>query len=56
MICGRILVTGANGFLGRAILTQLQMSGVPVCGTDIGAVSSVHGVAYQKQILQDRKS
>ena len=48
MICGRILVTGANGFLGRAILTQLQMSSVPVYGTDIGAVSSLPGVAYQK--------
>lgn len=43
-----ILVTGANGFLGRAILTLLQTSGISVCATDLGATSGASGIVYRK--------
>ena len=44
-----VLVTGANGFLGRTILTQLQMEGFAVlCATDMGSASATAGIAYQK--------
>ena len=45
---GAVLVTGANGFLGKTILTHLLTGDVPVCATDVGGVSAVAGVAYHK--------
>jgi len=30
--CGRILITGANGMLGRAFARELELAGVPFCG------------------------
>jgi nucleoside-diphosphate-sugar epimerase len=45
---GTVLVTGANGFLGKTILTHLVSANVPVRATDVGGVSTVAGVAYQR--------
>jgi nucleoside-diphosphate-sugar epimerase len=45
---GNVLVTGANGFLGKTILTQLLTANVQVRATDVGGVSTVPGVAYQR--------
>ena len=36
MNIGTVLVTGANGFLGKAILTQLMSENLTVYGTDMG--------------------
>ena len=44
----RILITGANGFLGRSILDLLQASGLSVRATDLGAASVISGVSYRK--------
>ena len=43
-----VLVTGANGFLGNTILTQLQRAGFTVRATDMGSASATAGIAYQK--------
>jgi nucleoside-diphosphate-sugar epimerase len=44
-----VLVTGANGFLGREILSRLLASGISVCATDLDAASSVSDiVVYRK--------
>ncbi|KAF0159682.1 MAG: NAD dependent epimerase/dehydratase family [Syntrophaceae bacterium] len=48
MSLNRILVTGANGFLGRAILSLLQASGISVWATDLGEVGCVSDIAYRK--------
>ncbi len=45
---GNILLTGANGFLGRAILSQLQASGIPVCATDLGATIGASDIVYRQ--------
>lgn len=42
------LVTGANGFLGRAILSRLLTSGVSVRATDLGAASGASDIEYRK--------
>jgi nucleoside-diphosphate-sugar epimerase len=42
------LVTGANGFLGRAILFRLQASGITVRATDLGAAGGASGIVYRK--------
>ncbi len=45
----RILITGANGFLGRSIFDLFQASGLSVLATDLGAVSSgVSNAFYRK--------
>jgi len=44
----QVLVTGANGFLGRAILFRLLTSGVSVRATDLGATSGASGIVYRK--------
>lgn len=43
-----VFVTGANGFLGRTILTQLLKNDFSVCATDMGSISATAGIAYQK--------
>jgi nucleoside-diphosphate-sugar epimerase len=43
-----VLVTGANGFLGRAIISRLHASDFSVRATDLGAASGTPGVVYQK--------
>ncbi len=43
-----LLVTGANGFLGRAILSRLQASRISVCATDLGATIGASDIVYQK--------
>ena len=48
MPSNRILVTGANGFLGRAILSQLQAAGISVRATDLGAVGGASDIVYRK--------
>jgi nucleoside-diphosphate-sugar epimerase len=48
VLSGNILLTGANGFLGRAILSQLQASGIPVCATDLGATIGASDIVYRQ--------
>jgi nucleoside-diphosphate-sugar epimerase len=43
-----VLVTGANGFLGQAILAELQSAECSVCGTDLGAGNHVPALEYYK--------
>ena len=43
-----VLVTGANGFLGRAILSQLLKMRFSTRATDLGCASATAGIAYQK--------
>lgn len=43
-----ILITGANGFLGHAILRLLQAAGLWVFATDIGDVCSLLNTPYRK--------
>jgi len=42
-----VLITGANGFLGRAILSQLQVSGISARATDLHATGP-HDIEYRK--------
>ena len=44
----QVLVTGANGFLGRAILSRLLTSGVSVRATDLSEASGASGIVYRK--------
>ncbi len=44
----QVLVTGANGFLGRAIVSRLLTSGISVRATDLGAASGTSGIVYRK--------
>ena len=43
-----VLLTGANGFLGRAILSRLLNSDVSVYATDFGPAGRISGAAYRK--------
>lgn len=43
-----VVITGANGFLGKEILSTLQSDGFAVCATDIQVIAAIAGVAYQK--------
>jgi nucleoside-diphosphate-sugar epimerase len=43
-----VLVTGANGFLGQAILFRLVSSGLSVCATDLGPNGNFPDVIYRK--------
>jgi len=43
----RILITGANGFLGQSILEQLQAAGFSVLATDLGDVCRVLNTIYR---------
>ena len=43
-----ILVTGANGFLGKAIIEELVSQGLPTRGTDIGKEFGRLNVQYRK--------
>jgi nucleoside-diphosphate-sugar epimerase len=43
-----VLVIGANGFLGKAIVSQLQKASFTVCATDLGSASVACGITYQK--------
>ena len=43
-----ILVTGANGFLGQAILSRLQASGISVRATDLAAARVASDIVYGK--------
>jgi nucleoside-diphosphate-sugar epimerase len=43
-----ILVTGANGFLGREILSRLRASGISVRATDLGSAGSTSDIVYRK--------
>jgi len=43
-----ILVTGANGFLGRAIVSLLRASGLIVCATDINPRCFMPGIMYKQ--------
>ncbi len=52
---GNILITGANGFLGRSILDLLQASGFSVRATDLGALcSGAANVYYRKADITNR--
>jgi len=44
----RIAVTGANGFLGREIVSQLKAAGLPLRATDVGSANAEHGIDYEK--------
>jgi nucleoside-diphosphate-sugar epimerase len=48
MRTGSVLITGANGFLGKMILAQLMDSGFAICATDIGDKPAIQGVPYKK--------
>lgn len=48
MPSNRILVTGANGFLGRTILSRLLASGISVRATDLGAAIGASDIVYRK--------
>lgn len=41
----RIFVTGANGFIGRALMHRLDLAGVATCGMDLQADPARHVVA-----------
>jgi nucleoside-diphosphate-sugar epimerase len=43
-----ILVTGANGFLGREIVSQLKAAGILLRATDVGSAYAEHSIEYQK--------
>ena len=43
-----VLITGANGFLGRAILSRLQASGVSVRATDLAVSHDASDIVYRK--------
>jgi nucleoside-diphosphate-sugar epimerase len=43
-----VLVTGANGFLGKNILTLLRNAGLTIFATDIAEKPAIQDVAYQK--------
>ncbi len=43
-----ILVTGANGFLGSSIITELFEDNLTVWGTDIGPQLQGHNVSYKR--------
>lgn len=43
-----VLVTGANGFLGREIISRLLAMGISVSATDISVPCAVAGIPYQK--------
>lgn len=43
-----VLVTGANGFFGKEIVSHLRAAGVPLRATDIGSGSVEKGIDYQK--------
>lgn len=50
------VVTGANGFLGREIVSRLLMSGLSISTTDINSACSTPGVQYhQADILQQQQ-
>lgn len=42
----KILVTGANGFLGRAVISRLQDTGFSLRATDLGAISNNSAIEY----------
>jgi len=44
----RILITGANGFLGQTILSRLQAAGFSVLATDLGDTCHVVNTPYRK--------
>ncbi|PKN89339.1 MAG: hypothetical protein CVU51_00705 [Deltaproteobacteria bacterium HGW-Deltaproteobacteria-1] len=44
----RILITGANGFLGQTLLSQLQASGVSLLASDLGDVCYTMNTHYRK--------
>jgi len=44
----RILITGANGFLGQTILSHLQAAGFSVLASDLGGGCSVLNTIYRK--------
>ena len=44
----RILITGANGFLGQTILSHLQAAGFSVLATDLGDICRVLNTPYRK--------
>jgi nucleoside-diphosphate-sugar epimerase len=44
----KVLVTGANGFLGRSIVSLLHASGMSVQATDLGTVGGASGIVYRK--------
>jgi nucleoside-diphosphate-sugar epimerase len=41
-----VLVTGANGFLGTAVISQMHTAGIPVCATGIESSSLKTNVDY----------
>jgi nucleoside-diphosphate-sugar epimerase len=43
-----VLVTGANGFLGREILSRFHVPGFSVQATDLGATSGASDIMYRK--------
>jgi len=56
MSTSQCVVTGANGFLGREIVSRLLMSGVSMSATDISSACSTPGVQYhQADILQEQQ-
>lgn len=47
MLSNQILVTGANGFLGQAILIRLKESGLSAYATDLGSTGIVANCGYR---------
>ena len=45
---GLCAITGANGFLGREIISQFKAAGIPLCGTDIQPTCLEKGIQYQQ--------
>lgn len=44
----QILITGANGFLGRTILSKLQVAGFSVLATDLGDICCAINTPYHR--------
>lgn len=48
----RVLITGANGFLGQTILSHLQAAGFCVLATDLGDICRVSNTPYRKADIE----